>query len=328
VPERLSQTEIDALLRHAGAAAPRAAVLPWSFAQPARLAREKRLVFEGVLADTARAWQPWLAARLQLPIEVAADAVEPVPMSEWIESFDEPACAFGFRLGGRANGNGVLDLGAGVAFAFVDRLLGGPGDPIGPHRPLTALEQALVRSVIDRLLEDWRDACRDRLALEPSITSYEPAAGTIAIAAPNAPVLVSHLALRAPTFTGLIAIGVPLAAVEPLVAAAGPPAAPAPAVLPATRARLRHGLEQARVTATVRLPAIQLKARAVLALQPGHVIETGVPVQGIAELHVNGKPCFTGMLGQRNGRMAVRIAHTVPSPAPDAAPGATEGRNS
>lgn len=324
--QRLTQSEIDALLRRAGDTAPVATVLPWSFGRPARLAREKRLVFEGVLADTARAWQPWLSARLQLPIEVAPDAVEPVPMAQWLESFDEPACAFGFRLGGRADGHGVVDLGAGVAFAFVDRLLGGPGDPFGPQRPLTALEQALVRSVVDRLLDDWRDACRDRLALEPTITSYEPVAGSIAIAAADAPVLVSHLALRAPTFTGLIAIGVPLAAVEPLVAAPAPPPAAAPVVRSATRARMRQGLQQARVTGTVRLPAIRLKARAVLALRPGQVVETGITVGGAVELHVNGKPCFTGLLGQRNGRMALRVARTESSPVATA-PGAPEGRN-
>src|SRR5205085_12236901 len=126
------------------------------------LARGRRLVFETVLAGTARGWQAWLSSRLQMPVEVLADAVEPVPLSEWIESFDEPSAAFSFKLGGRAQGTGVLDFGAGLAFAFVDRLLGGPGEPVGPARPLSALEQALVRGPAERLLCEWRDASRER----------------------------------------------------------------------------------------------------------------------------------------------------------------------
>lgn len=323
--DRLTQTEVDALVRRGGIAPlPLNLVLPWSYSRPTRLARERRLVFESVLGETARSWQSWLSSRLQMSVEVAADAVEPVPLSEWLESFDEPAAAFGFRLGGRAQGAGVIDLGAGLAFAIVDRLLGGAGDPVGPQRPLTALEQALLRGPIERLLADWRDACRERFVLEPAITAYESSPGTISIAAPDAPILVSHLAVRATAFSGLIAIGVPLAALEPMLAAA--PVAAAPAMQPAARARLEQGLQQARVTLALRLPAVRLVTRSVLQLTPGQVIETGIPLDGPVEVHVNGRACFTGSLGQRRRRLALRITQAVQAGAVNEAPRSLQGR--
>ena len=325
--DRLTQTEVDALVRRsAPAPLPLNLILPWSFSRPARLARARRLVFEPVLAETARAWQSWLSSRLQMSIEVAADAVEPVPLSEWLESFDDPSYAFGFRLGGRAPGSGVLDLGAGLAFAIVDRLLGGAGDPLGPRRPLTALEQALLRGPVERLLGDWRDACRERFVLEPAITSYESSPGTIVVAPPDAAMLVSHLAVRAPAFSGLVAIGVPLAAIEPLLVTA-PAAAPVVAAMPAAaRARLEHGLHQARVTLGLRLPAVRLVARAVLELKEGQVIETGIPIDGPVELHVNGRACFTGSLGQRRRRLALRVVQAIPGGTLSDAPRGFQGR--
>ena len=323
--DHLTQTEVDALVRRGGVAPlPLNLVLPWSFSRPARLARERRLIFESALGETARTWQSWLSSRLQMSVEVAADAVEPVPLSEWLESFDEPSAAFGFRLGGRAHGSGVIDLGAGFAFALVDRLLGGSGDPLGPRRPLTALEQALVRGPVERLLGDWRDACRDRFVLDPKVTTYEPSPGTISIAVSDAPILVSHLAVRSPAFSGLVAIGVPLAAIEPLLVAA--PAASAPAMAPGARARLEQGLQLARVTLSLRLPAVRLAARTVLQLAPGQVIETGIPVDGQVEVHVNGRACFTGSLGQRRRHLALRITQAVQAGAPNEAPRGPQGR--
>jgi flagellar motor switch protein FliM len=325
VSERLTQTEVDALVRRGGVTPlPLNLVLPWSFSRPARLARERRLVFETALAETARSWQSWLSSRLQMAVEVAADAVEPVPFSEWLESLDDPSAAFSFKLGGRAPGSGVIDLGAGLAFAFVDRLLGGSGDSAGPRRPLTALEQALLRGPIERLLGDWRDACHERFVLEPAITSYESSPGTIAIASGDAPILVSHLAVRSAAFSGLVAIGAPLAALEPMLATAPAPAAPAMA--PAARARLEQGLQQARVTLSLKLPAVRLVARSVLELAPGQVIETGIPLDGPVEVHVNGRPCFTGSLGQRRRRLALRIIQSIQAGAQNEAPRGIQGR--
>ena len=310
--DRLTQLEVDALVRQgAHAPLPLALVMPWSFSRPARLARERRLMFESVLAETARAWQGWLSSRLQMSVEVTADSVEPVPMSEWVESFDEPSAAFGFKLGGKAKGTGVVDLGAGLAFALVDRLLGGAGDPMGPRRPLSALEQSLVRGPIDRLLAEWRDAARDRFIIEPAVTSYESAPGTISIAAADAPVLVSHLSVRGPLFSGLVALGVPLASLEPMLALSSHPEAIAGPQAPAARARLENGLHQARVTLTVKLPAVRLNTRSVLGLSAGQVIETGIPVEGPVELHVNGRACFVGSLGQRRRRLALRVTQAT-----------------
>ena len=306
--DRLTQLEVDSLVRQGvHAPLPLALVVPWSFSRPARLARERRLMFESVLSETARGWQNWLSSRLQMSVEVAADSVEPVPMSEWLESFDEPSAAFGFRLGGNAKGKGVVDLGAGLAFAFVDRLLGGAGDPMGPRRPLTALEQALMRGPIDRLLAEWRDAARDRFAIDPAVNSYESSPGTINIAPPDAPVLVSHLAVRGPLFSGLVALGVPLASLEPMLALSSRPEPVAATVAPAARARLEHGLQQARVTLSVKLPTVRLNTRLVLGLTEGQVIETGIPIDGPVELHVNGRACFVGALGQRRRRLALHV---------------------
>jgi flagellar motor switch protein FliM len=327
VADRLTQTEVDALVRRGGPAPlPLNLVLPWSFSRPARLARERRLVFETALAETARSWQSWLSSRLQMSIEVAADAVEPVALSQWLQSIDEPSSAFSFRMGGRAPGSGIVDLGAGLAFAFIDRLLGGTGDPTGPQRPLTALEQALLRGPIERLLGDWRDACRDRFTIEPVLAAYESAPGAITIAAPDAPILVSHLAVRTPTFSGLVAIGVPLAALEPALGNVSLPVAAAPAMAPAARARLEHGLQQARVTLAVRLPTVRLVTRSVLALAPGQVIETGLAVDGQVEVLVNGRACFTGSLGQRRSQLALRITQPIQPGTSNEAPRSLQGR--
>jgi flagellar motor switch protein FliM len=327
VTEHLTQPEVDALVRRGGSPPlPFTLVLPWSFHRPARLVRERRLMFESVLSETARGWQSWLASRLQLPVEVAPDAVESVPLSEWLESFDEPASAFGFRIGGSAPGSGVVDLGAGLAFAFVDRLLGGPGDPVGPRRPLTALEQALVRGPVERLLAEWRDACRPRLAVEPAVTSFEPTPGTISVAASDASMLVSHLAVRGPEFSGLVAVGVPLASLEPTLARTSAPAPAVAAVPPAARARLEHGLQQARVTLALRMPVVRLSTRSVLALAPGQVLRTGTGLEGAVELHVNGKACFVGSLGQRRNRLALRIQQAIAAGASTDAPRRLKGR--
>lgn len=316
---RLNQLEVDRALGGKTDAPPRV-VRPWNFARAPRLTRERRAVLDGILAGTARGWQTWMSSRLGSQATVTPAAIETLPFREVLASLDVPTSVFVFKLGGAASGSGILDLGGDFSSALLDRLLGGTGQPLSPRRAPTAVEQAMLRGPVERLLADFQNAWKERAALECAITSHTTTLETIAIAGPDEPALTFTLDARSGGIAGSVCFAVPLASLEPLLGRTSEP----PLTPGALREPIARRLLDARVAIAVRMPAVRISARALAALEPGQILELGVPLDARAQLTVNGRPQFLGTLGQRRRRIGIRITQAT---APGRTPAAFSGGN-
>ena len=73
-------------------------------------------------------------------------------------SLASPCAAFVFDLGDGSGIQGVLDIGTDLAFRLIDRMFGGPGRATDTSRAPTALEQLVLKQVIDYALSSLGDA--------------------------------------------------------------------------------------------------------------------------------------------------------------------------
>jgi flagellar motor switch protein FliM len=329
--DTLTQKAIDALVRGASQDAPQDAAAearPYDFARPQRIPRERRTALEAVLARFTQSLETQLAPRLREPLEVAVGGLDQVTFSEYAQSLGTPCAAFDFPLG-QSQGRGVLDLGSPVAFHLVDRLFGGAGEADVPARPLTGLEQAAVRGVVETMLALLGDAWQGGLTIATQPLGFESNPAALAAMEPGADVLVVDLALRAGPLAERITLGLPLAALEsfsPERDASRPEAnAPAERATPC-RPVIEALLQQARLDLVVRLPAFRLAARALSRLAPGQVLHSGCPAGSAVEVHVNGRLFWLGALGQAQGHVGVRITQPVAAPALERSPRCREGR--
>ncbi len=100
-----------------------------------------------------------MSAFLRAMTEVSIVSVEQFAYSEFLMSLPDPTAFYSVNLS-LFDGVGALEINPSVAFTMVDRLLGGTGQTPGPNRALTLIEQNVVDSVVnlmlDNLTETWR----------------------------------------------------------------------------------------------------------------------------------------------------------------------------
>ena len=106
-------------------------------------------------------------------------------------------------------GAALLQFPLPITFAAVDRLLGGTGDAASPKRPLTEIEQNLMRSVVDRALRELEYAYETLVRVEAEIVQQEFNPQFAQIAAPSDMVLVVSFEMRIGEKRVAVAVGRP-----------------------------------------------------------------------------------------------------------------------
>ncbi|MBL8989259.1 MAG: flagellar motor switch protein FliM [Gemmatimonadetes bacterium] len=329
--DALTQKDIDQLLQGAGSAPPGRArktsveVIPYNFLRPPRISKDRRVQLESIFARFALAMQSMLSSRLRTPMDVSC-SVEQATFSEYVLSIANPCAAFTFSLGGVEGGLGALDLSTDLAFFIVDRSFGGPGEVSRMERGLTALERSVARGYVDKMLVLFREAWQDHIPFTPEIVGFESTPDMLQIVSHEDNVLVANLEVRAGQFSTLVALCIPLLALESFLG--DKTAGRAPARHTATQAQrgvVEGVIREAQVDLVVRFPLIRLSAREVASLRVGQIIQTTQPTDGPIELHVNGARRFLGQLGQYRRMLGLRITDAV-SPVPATPTRAARGR--
>ncbi len=314
--EPLSQQDIDSLLRGAAPAVaePEFEVQSYNFLRPPRISKERQATLDAIHSRFSLALQSTLSSRLRHPTDVTIAGVEQATFGEYVLSLSEPCATFVFDLGEKAAAQAALDLDVGFANYLLDRLFGGPGDSAPPGRPLTSLEQLVLRNVGERVMTLYQEAWGEHLPITPEYVGYEALPGTIRIANPEDNVLVANLEVKSGGVSALVTLCVPLTAMETFLQEK------AGRLVQGQRARadragfrtvVEEHLRRATLPVTARLPLLHLAAADVAGIQPGQVILTGRHVDSDADLHVNGSPRFTGRIGQHHGFVGFRVSGTA-----------------
>ena len=312
----LKQKDVDAVF---GVVPARPEVLPYDFLAAPRLPRERRLVLAASLERLVPAVASLLSARLRRPVDVVAAEPETTTAGDLVHALRSPCAGFAFTVG---HSHGVADLGVPFSLYLVERLFGGEGQEQLLDRPLTALEQHAVQGVAEKVPELLRDAFR-LPAIGPQSGACESDPSALPLRERDQAMIVFRLDLRAPGLQAAWTLALPLVELDPLfvAAAAADAVPPQPPSLESARE-----LQQAHLTVVARLPLFRMRARELAVLTTGQSVSTGHPVDTPAEVLVNGRVRFRGVIGQSHGRLGLRIIETVATPLPARPERDREGR--
>jgi flagellar motor switch protein FliM len=309
----LTQKDIDQLLQRAGAKVsgrktPEAT--PYNFLRPPRISKDRRNQLESIFGRFALSMQSMLSSRLRMPMDVTC-SVEQATFSEYVLAIANPCAAFVFDLGGPVDGQGVIDLSTDLGFFIIDRAFGGPGEATSAQRALTALERSVARGIIEKLLGLFREAWNEHLAFKPEIVGFESTPDMLKIASHEDNVLVVNLEVRGGQFSSLVAVCLPLLALESFLVEKTGRAPGRQALTPVQRQVVETAVREAQVDLVARFPLIKLTAREVATIKVGQIIQTAQPIDGPVELHINGSRRFVGQLGQYRRMLGLRITDAV-----------------
>ncbi|MBI4610315.1 MAG: flagellar motor switch protein FliM [Candidatus Rokubacteria bacterium] len=225
--EILSQEEIDALLSavHRGEvatattpkrhSADRRAV-PYDFRQPSRLSKYELRALHVLHDDFAKRVTASLSGMLRTVVDVELEAVEQIPYAEYVLAIGTPACAFTFNME-PLNGEAVLEVNSPLAFAMIDRLLGGSGAASGPIREFTEIERAIIERIGLQAVVELQQSWQQVGAFVMRILNLETNSQFLQITSPNEVILVASFRLRMGEVTGGMTIGYPYLLLEPLI---------------------------------------------------------------------------------------------------------------
>jgi flagellar motor switch protein FliM len=329
----LTQRDVDAILR-GGESGPKEddapPVVPYSFLPTRRVTKEIRIALDAICSRYASSLQGWLSLRLRTQSEVSVTAVELVAMPDFLLSLPTPCAAFRFPVSDRPGVQGAIDFGSEFAFGLVDRMFGGSGEIRGAKRPLTKLEQKVVREIADHAIRLLGDAWPEPFSQSRRTLSFESDPPALQIASADEDVVVIILEVRSGACTGFVTLGLPIAVIRPFMKEKGTARAyrvrSGSSDAKAARAQIETGLSTARVTLIARLPVFRLSARNLSGLREGQVIDTSHSAEAPVEVQINGNPRYRATIGQVRGRVGLKMHDMESTPVPERPDGVKEGR--
>ena len=233
----LSQEEVDALLKShtkpagkasAGGGGERPAataqakkaqaqrkVSLYNFRRPDRVSREQMRSLHFMHDRFARNFSSSLSAYLRTITEVNLVSVEQLSYQEFLLSVPDPTCFNAISIK-PLEGALALEVNPTLVFPIIDKMLGGPGEPLKQLRTMTDIEQSIFDGILKLLLEDMRESWRGIVDLDFKIQARETSPQLIQIVAPNEVVLLVVFEVKMGPVSGMINLAIPSIILEPI----------------------------------------------------------------------------------------------------------------
>lgn len=312
----LSQHQIDALLEaplgvertgspDEAASAP---VVRYNFRRPDRISKEQIHALQFLHERFARNVSQSLGAYLRSTSSLALVSVEQFAYSEFLTSLSDPTAFYAVSMQPFDDLAG-LEINPSVAFAMVERMLGGEGRNTAADRALTDIEQNVIDSAVKVLLESLTETWRPVVGLTFGIKARETRPQMLQVASQNDPVVVLVFDLRIGEAQGLLHLCLPAGIVERTdTHFAG--ALDRHRREPTDKERLWLNENLARVPmALTALLETRCTTRELVELRTGDVISLGLPAERPLDLRVGRTLKFRGHPTVEHGRAGVRVAH-------------------
>jgi flagellar motor switch protein FliM len=309
----LSQEEIDALVTPTGReedVRPSNAndgVASYNFRRPDRVSKEQLRSLHFLHDRFAKNLSTSLSAFLRTMTSVSMVSVEQFTYSEFLLSLPDPTAFYSIAMP-PLDGVGALEVNPPIAFAMVDRMLGGNGDSPPPNRALTEIEQNVMDSVVKLLLEHLTETWRAITDVRFRIQGRETRPQMLQVTGLNEGIILLAFDISVGDARGMLSISIPAAAIETMeekVAEGWNRTRRQPS--PSEAARLLANL--GRVPLPVKaLLETRMTAREVLALQKGDIVAMPQSASAPVAIHIGGVQRFTGRLAcEQHGKTAVTI---------------------
>ncbi len=325
--EVLSQNEIDSLLSEMTSGAvsvddiltgrvTKGEISNYDFRRPNRISKNQVRTLQTVHESFAEVFGYYLVSKLQTVVSITVTSVDQLFYSEFILSVSNPSCLYVFDIEG-TDGNGILEISPQLALTVIERLLGGAADQQPKPRTITAIEQAVIRSIIEHALTDLRNAWRSIAELNFKYERLEMEADFVQIAPSSEIVVVVSFDVNIGVHTYLMNLCFPTFALEEVLARLNRQQVTTQATKQSP-ARMKENMDVLKQQiSTTYLPIIAelgkaaISVRELMELQNGDVIKMKKKVNQEIELIIAGKRKLAARPGSVDGKKAVRVTHIL-----------------
>jgi flagellar motor switch protein FliM len=316
VESTLSQQEIDGIftkIRAEQSSSETKTIKPFVFQKPDYLSSDKmqhlKVKHDVLLHDLS----PVLSLILRREVILKLAKIETITLARVIEALPARTHMTLFHLE-PILGSGMVEITPHLALTFVARMLGSQGHGVNTERDFTEIDLKMLDRVTDAFLREYTSMWR---ILEPqlnyAIDGHEQNPGFVKIADPDTIMVFMVVEVKFGTVGGFVRLALPYTTLEPLITKLTAPAQgtsskkdePPPITEP-SKPILEVPMQIKANWMGLRLSVSELKT-----LQKDDVFVLGEDLSTRTSLFVGDVHKFTGQVGRKGDRLAVKI--TSPS---------------
>ncbi|MBR6626924.1 MAG: flagellar motor switch protein FliM [Lachnospiraceae bacterium] len=220
--EVLSQSEIDNLLSQLSSGEldveqisqnNEKQVKNYDFNRPTKFSKEHLRTLEIIFEHYSRLVSTNLSVQLRRNVQVAVMSSETVAFSEFSNALSNPVI-LGIVNFAPLNGSIIIDVSTNLAYAMLDRMLGGYGSPLDKTREFSEIELTIMEKVLVMLTQLLRDPWKNVIDSSPLLTRVETNPQFAQIIAPNDMIAIVTLNIKVGEVEGLVNICLPFVTLE------------------------------------------------------------------------------------------------------------------
>ncbi|GIN61535.1 flagellar motor switch protein FliM [Robertmurraya siralis] len=321
--EVLSQSEIDALLSAISTGEMDADELKketsekkvkvYDFKRALRFSKDQIRSLTRIHENFARLLTTFFSAQLRTYVQISVASADQIPYEEFIRSIPKMTILNVFEVP-PLDGRVLMEVNPNIAYAMMDRMMGGKGSSINKVENLTEIETKIMTTTFERSLEYLREAWETIAEIEPIMADFEVNPQFLQMVSPNETVVVISLNTTIGETTGMINICIPHVVLEPII--------PKLSVHywmqtdkkdrePQEVELLEKRLKRANLPIAVELGNAEITIQDFLMMDVGDVIELKQTIENPLTIKIAEVPKFKGQAGKLNKKIAVQILETL-----------------
>ncbi|MFI2856990.1 flagellar motor switch protein FliM [Paenibacillus sp. JSM ZJ436] len=319
----LSQNEIDALLAALSSGEMDAdelkkedtqkKVRSYDFKRAVRFSKDHIRSLTRIHENFARYLTTYFSAQLRTFVQINVVQVEQLPYDEFIRSIPKMTVLNIFEAE-PLEGRMVLEVHPNIAYAMLDRLLGGSGSAPSKITSLTEIETIIMERIFSRAFESLQEAWKTVLDISPRLEAMETNPQFMQIVSPNETIALISLSTKIGDTSGMINLCIPHVVLEPIMSKlsvhqwfTSEKKVRDPEEVNALKARVN----KAELPIIAELGESRITISEFLGLSTGDVITLNKPVHNGLSIKVGDKVKFLGSPGTLKDRIAVQIDEIV-----------------
>ncbi len=220
--EVLSQNEIDSLLQALSSGeidteelsnAEEKVTKNYDFRRPAKFSKEHLRTLEIIFEHYGRLLSTNLPVYLRKNIQVSVVNSETCTFSEFSTALANPVllAVVNFEP---LNGNIMLEMAANLGFAMIDRMLGGPGNPLEKNRDFSEIERSIIDKIMSVCVQLLREPWKNVVEVNPILERIETNPQFAQIIAPSDMIAIVTINVRIGDVEGLMNMCLPYFTLE------------------------------------------------------------------------------------------------------------------
>ena len=185
----------------------------YDFSRPSKFSKEHLRTLEIIFEHYGRLISTNLPVYLRKSVQVSVASSETVTFSEFTNALSNPVI-LGIVNFSPLNGQIIIDLATNLAYAMLDRMLGGSGVSLEKKREFSEIEQSIIQKILIMLTQLMREPWKNVIDINPVLSRLETNPQFAQVIAPNDMIAIVTLNMKIGEVEGFVNVCLPFITLE------------------------------------------------------------------------------------------------------------------